>query len=123
MFALFKIAGSVQLYNGFGFSSINAENIASVQFIGLFLAMTLFNAVSKIISPLLKFSSRKNEYEADAYSAKICGTPEYLISALIKLNSDNLSELFPPKIYVFWNFSHPTLTERVKALRKSYGHA
>jgi len=123
MFALFKIAGSVLLYNGFGFSSINAENIASVQFIGLFLAMTLFNAVSKIISPILKFSSRKNEYEADAYSAKICGTPEYLISALIKLNSDNLSELFPPKIYVFWNFSHPTLTERVKALRKSYGHA
>ena len=41
-----------------------------------------------------------------------------LINALIKLNSENLSELLPPKLYVFWNYSHPTIVERTVALKK-----
>ena len=75
-------------------------------------------AISEILSPVMNFSSRRDEYQADAYAKKVCGTGDHLISGLIKLNAENLSELLPPKLYVMWNFSHPTLVERVTALKK-----
>ena len=59
----------------------------------------------------------EQEYQADAFSAKVLENPEPLITGLIKLNSDNLSELLPPKLYVFWNYSHPTLVERIEKLQ------
>lgn len=118
MFALYKLAQLPTLYAGFGFNTISTAEIDSAQFIGLYLAVMLYGAVSEIISPLVNYFSRKDEFAADAYAAKVCGTGENLISGLIKLNSENLSELLPPKIYVFWNFSHPSLIERIQALRK-----
>lgn len=118
MFVLYKFAQFEKLYEGFGFTGITSENVAQVQFIGLFLASAVYGAVSEIISPVTNISSRKQEYEADAFGAKVCGSGEPLITGLIKLNSDNLSELIPPKLYVFWNYSHPTLIERIEKLQK-----
>jgi len=117
MFCLYKLAQFVDLYKGFGFNSVNAGNVSQVQFIGLFLAMNLYQSVSELLSPVVNCSSRRQEYQADAFSAKVCETPEPLITGLIKLNSDNLSELIPPKLYVFWNYSHPTLIERIEHLK------
>jgi len=118
MFVLYKFAQLPSLYDGFGFTGIDAGNIGAVQFIGLFLATEIYGAVSEILSPVMNFFSRRDEYQADAYAKKVCGTGDYLISGLIKLNAENLSELLPPKLYVMWNFSHPTLVERVTALKK-----
>lgn len=118
LFALYKLAQLPMLYAAFGFNTISSAEIASAQFIGLYLAIMIYGALSEIISPLVNYFSRKDEFAADAYAAKVCGTGENLISGLIKLNSENLSELLPPKIYVFWNFSHPSLIERIQALRK-----
>lgn len=119
LFALYKLAQFPSLYSGFGFDNITVSNVAQVQFIGLFLAVSIYGAVAEIISPLTGITSRRDEYQADAYSAKVCGTGEHLITGLIKLNSENLSELFPPKLYVFWNYSHPTLVERVQKLKRN----
>jgi STE24 endopeptidase len=118
LFGLYFLAQFVNLYTGFGFSTITAANVSQVQFIGLFLAIMVYGSVSELISPFASFSSRKHEYQADEYAAKITGNPLDLINALIKLNSENLSELIPPKIYVFWNYSHPTIVERTVALKK-----
>lgn len=118
LFALYKLAQFTDLYTGFGFANITAQNVSSVQFIGLFLAILIYGSISEIISPITNIFSRKDEYEADKFSVEHCKNKEDLISALIKLNSDNLSELLPPKLYVFWNFSHPTLIERIAALKK-----
>jgi STE24 endopeptidase len=118
LFGLYFLAQFVNLYTGFGFSTITAANVSQVQFIGLFLAIMIYSSVSELISPFASFSSRKHEYQADEYAAKITGNPLDLINALIKLNSENLSELIPPKIYVFWNYSHPTIVERTVALKK-----
>ena len=118
IFLLYKLAQFPSLYTGFGFTQISGENVANVQFIGLFLAASIYGSISEIISPLMNCFSRKNEYQADAFAAKICGTGENLITGLIKLNSENLHELYPPKIYVFWNYSHPTLVERINHLQK-----
>ena len=118
LFALYKLAQFTDLYTGFGFANITAQNVSSVQFIGLFLAILIYGSISEIISPITNIFSRKDEYAADKFSVEHCNNKEDLISALIKLNSDNLSELLPPKLYVFWNFSHPTLIERIAALKK-----
>ena len=89
-----------------------------MEFVGLFLAMLLFEAVQEIIEPLINWGSRKDEYQADSFAANLTGTSEHLINALIKLNSENLSDLLPSKLYVFWNYSHPTLLERIRQLQK-----
>ena len=116
-FLLYKMAHLVNLYNAFGFTNIAAENVAGVQFIGIFLAAMLWSSVSEIVTPVSNIFSRKQEYQADAFGAEACGSPEPLITGLIKLNSENLSELIPPKLYVFWNYSHPTLVERIEKLK------
>ena len=118
LFALYKLAQFTDLYTGFGFANITAQNVSSVQFIGLFLAILIYGSIREILSPITNIFSRKDEYAADKFSVEHCNNKEDLISALIKLNSDNLSELLPPKLYVFWNFSHPTLIERIAALKK-----
>ena len=69
-----------------------------------------------MITPVTNFMSRKDEYQADNFSKEITKNPDALVSGLIKLNSENLSELIPSKIYAFWNYSHPTLLERIKNL-------
>ena len=116
MFVLYKIAQSHLLYTGFGFA-IAEEMIVPLQFIGLFLSSLVANSLTEILSPIMNFSSRKDEYAADKFSAELTKNPDALISGLIKLNSENLSELLPPKLYVIWNYSHPTLVERIKALK------
>lgn len=118
LFVLYFLAQNLSLYSGFGFATVNPSNISSVQFLGLFLAVLIYGSVSEILSPVINFSSRKDEYQADAFACKIVGSSQDLISALVKLNSENLSELLPPKIYVVWNYSHPSLVERVTALKR-----
>ncbi len=117
MFVLYKCATAVSLYSGFGFD-FSQEQVMNVQIIGFFLANIVFGDWGDLFAPITKFFSRRDEFAADRFSAKLTGNPDLLCSALVKLNSENLSELLPPKIYVIWNYSHPTLTERVKALKK-----
>lgn len=60
--------------------------------------------------------SRRFEYQADAF-AKSLGYTKELARALIKLNIDNLGfPIFDP-LYSAWNHSHPTLFERLVALK------
>ena len=117
-YCLFLLANLPSLYEGFGFYQIQTQGLQSLEFVGLFLAMLLFEAVQEIIEPLINWGSRKDEYQADAFAATLTGTSDHLINALIKLNSENLSDLLPSKLYVFWNYSHPTLLERIRQLQK-----
>ena len=115
-YLLFFIAQHTAIYTGFGFA-VAAIPVESIQFIGLFLANLVAGSISELLSPLTSSLSRRDEYQADAFSAKLTGSPDALISGLIKLNSENLSELLPPKLYVFWNYDHPTLIDRIRALK------
>ena len=60
--------------------------------------------------------SRKNEYEADKFASDY-GQAENLISALKKLTVNNLSNLTPHPLYVFFHYSHPTVLQRIKFLK------
>lgn len=75
----------------------------------------LFSPVSGITGLLMNIYSRKNEFEADAY-AKETFSGNALANALKKLSVDNLSDLYPHPLYVFFHYSHPPLLQRLKAI-------
>jgi STE24 endopeptidase len=59
--------------------------------------------------------SRRNEYEADRFAADHFSAAA-LGSALKKLSVNNLSNLIPHPAYVFFNYSHPPLLQRLRAM-------
>ena len=75
----------------------------------------LFTPISTVIGLLLNMLSRHNEYQADAF-AKEHGLAEPLMSGLKKLSAKSLSNLQPHPAFVFVNYSHPTLLQRLEAL-------
>ncbi len=75
----------------------------------------LFSPVSGITGLLMAILSRKNEYEADAYARETYDGGS-LAQALKKLSVDNLSNLYPHPLYVFFHYSHPPLLARLRAL-------
>lgn len=77
----------------------------------------LFSPISTVTGILMNIFSRKNEFEADRYARETFQGGS-LISALKKLSADNLSFLFPHPAYVFVNYSHPPLLERIKAIKE-----
>ncbi|GAB5410247.1 MAG: hypothetical protein BalsKO_26120 [Balneolaceae bacterium] len=85
---------------------------------GLIFFGMLYAPIEMILSIFMQLSSRKHEFEADEYAATTTGEPEDMISTLKKLSKDNLSNLTPHPFYVFLNYSHPPVLERIKAIRK-----
>lgn len=85
--------------------------------IGLVAFGLLYSPVSVITGIGMNILSRKNEYEADRFAAETFDGNE-MISALKKLASDNLSNLEPHPAYVYVNYSHPPVLDRIRALQK-----
>lgn len=76
----------------------------------------LYAPISLVTGLLMNLFSRKNEYEADAYARETYGAAP-LITALKKLSVNHLSNLLPHPAYVFFNYSHPTLLQRMRAMQ------
>lgn len=85
--------------------------------IGLIAFGVLYSPISFFTGIFMNMLSRKNEYEADRFAAENY-KPEALGSALKKLSVNNLSNLTPHKLYVFFHYSHPTLLQRLAHLRQ-----
>jgi STE24 endopeptidase len=85
--------------------------------IGLVAFGILYSPVSFVLGIFMNLLSRKNEYQADAFAAEHY-RPEALASALKKLSVKNLSNLTPHPKYVFFNYSHPTLLQRLAHLKR-----
>ena len=77
----------------------------------------LYAPISEITGLIMNWFSRTFEYQADDY-AKTTYKGEPLISSLKKLSKNSLSNLTPHPAYVFVHYSHPTLLQRIKNLRK-----
>lgn len=84
-------------------------------YMGIIAFGLLFSPISTIIGIITNMISRKHEYKADAYAASY-GYGSRLIAGLIKLSVANLSNLTPHWLYVFFNYSHPTLLQRRDAV-------
>ena len=86
---------------------------AGLVFFGL-----LFTPVELVLSVLVNFFSRRNEFEADRFAAETTGGGEPLIAALKKLSADNLSNLTPHPLAVCLEYAHPPVLQRIAALRR-----
>ncbi len=85
---------------------------------GLIFFGMLYSPIEMILSIFMQMFSRKHEFEADEYAARTTGQPEDMISTLKKLSKDNLSNLTPHPVYVFLNYSHPPVLQRIHAIRE-----
>jgi STE24 endopeptidase len=97
------------MYDAFGFSEM--PNYA-----GLFLVAVLWEPMGFVLSPVAMAVSRRFEREADRFASKTMKTAQFLVKALKKMGKDNLSNLRPHPLYVYFNYSHPPLLERIRAL-------
>ena len=78
----------------------------------------LFAPIEFLLSYLMHILSRRNEFQADKYSAETYRQPAAMIDALKKLSVHNLSHLTPHPLYVALNYSHPPVLERIRALKQ-----
>jgi STE24 endopeptidase len=106
---VFFLTESNFLTETFGVEKVYTKLTYSFIFVG-----SIFNFVGYILSSM----SRKHEFEADDYSKKY-KDPKYLIRALKKLSKSNLSNLNPHPLYAKLNYSHPTLVERIRNLKRT----
>jgi len=84
-------------------------------------AMILFGILMEplglMLSIPLSAHSRKAEYKADAFAAE-SGYKEAMIRALKILSRENFSNLTPHPLLVKLTYSHPPVTDRIKALEQ-----
>jgi STE24 endopeptidase len=103
-------------YHAFGFEP---GNVAP--------ALLLFGLLASLVtfwfSPVQNWWSRRFEYEADAFAARVMRDAQPLVGALRKLTEKNLSNLTPHPAYSAFYYSHPTLLERERALAGAAGGA
>ena len=69
------------------------------------------------LGPLAAAFSRRHEREADWVSYELTENTENMVSALIKLSKENLSNLYPHPLYVTLYYSHPPIVERIRYIR------
>jgi STE24 endopeptidase len=110
IFALFSVfINNKSLYADFGFI---AERPIMVGFLLFSDALAPMDMVIKLLMNIL---SRRFEFQADAF-AKGLGYSAELARSLIKLQIQNLSTMDADWMYANYHFSHPILSERLKAL-------
>ncbi len=97
------------LFDAFGVAQISPH-------VGLVLFSILLEPVSKLLGVLANAWSRRHEFEADAYAAKVTGDGDSLGEALKKMTADHLSHPSPAALRVWLDYSHPPLVQRLSAL-------
>ncbi len=94
-------------------SALGSENTSF--HLGLVVFGILYSPLSLLIGLGANSISRKNEYEADRF-VKDNYEPGILASALKKLSVNNLTNMLPHPVYVFFHYSHPPLLARLEKL-------
>ncbi len=83
---------------------------------GLIFFGMLFAPIDFFLGIFLQMFSRRNEFEADRFAAETTGNPGAMADALKKLSVNNLSNLLPHPFFVFLNYSHPPVLDRIRAV-------
>ncbi len=103
------LSTQVWFYTGLG---VRPNLAGSNDALALLLFLLVVPLFSFFISPLMAQSSRKHEFEADAYAISQTDGRD-LQSALLKLYKDNASTLTPDPVFVKFYYSHPPASERL----------
>jgi STE24 endopeptidase len=97
-------------YQGLGVDPILSSNAMA-----LILFMLVLPVFTFVQSPLTSISSRKHEFEADAFAATHSNAHD-LVSALVKMYEDNASTLTPDPLHSAFYDSHPPASVRIREL-------
>jgi len=100
-------------YTGLGLAQAGTPHVA----VSLVLFFTVLPVFAFWLTPLASLTSRKHEFEADAYAATETNAVD-LVAALVKLYRDNASTLTPDPIHSAVYDSHPPAAIRVAHLNK-----
>lgn len=104
------LARTPEIYASFGFDAVNYGFA--------FLLMTIaLSVLSPLLGLFVNAHSRKAEFRADRQAVKE-GYGEALVSALKKLARANFSSLAPSPLLVKLEYSHPPLSERIRAIEE-----
>lgn len=76
----------------------------------------LYSPINTLLSIIFNYFSRVHEFEADQYAAITTKKPGILVQGLKKLSCENLANLTPHPLMVFFSYSHPPVLERIRAL-------
>ncbi|TPX07136.1 uncharacterized protein E0L32_010937 [Thyridium curvatum] len=110
IFALFSVfINNHSLYADFGFLTEHPIIVGFILFSDALAPMDM------IIKLLMNILSRRYEFQADAF-ARGLGYNAELARSLIKLQIQNLSTMEADWMFANYHFSHPILSERLKAL-------
>ena len=97
-------------YQGLGVDPILASDAMA-----LILFLLVLPVFTFVFSPLSSISSRKHEFEADAFAAQHANADD-LVSALVKMYEDNASTLTPDPLHSAFYDSHPPASVRIRHL-------
>lgn len=106
------LKNQVWFYNGLG---VEPSLFISNDAMALILFMLVLPVFTFVFGPLTSISSRKHEFEADAFAATHTDGRD-LVSALVKLYEDNASTLTPDPLHSAFYDSHPSATMRINKL-------
>jgi STE24 endopeptidase len=102
----------VWFYEGLGVRPSLVGGNSGLALVLFFLALPVFMF---FVTPLGSLSSRKHEFEADAFAATQTDAQD-LVNALVKLYEDNASTLTPDPLYTAFYYSHPPASQRIDRL-------
>ena len=83
---------------------------------GLIFFAMLYSPLDFFIGLFMQMRSRRNETAADRFAVETTRDPQSMVDALKKLSVHNLSNLLPHPFYVFLNYSHPPVLQRINAI-------
>jgi STE24 endopeptidase len=107
-------------YTGLGVNPLLLVDFSNNDAMALILFMLALPIFTFLLSPLSSISSRKHEFEADAFAAQHTDAND-LVAALVKLYEDNASTLTPDPLHSAFYDSHPPASVRIKKLSNKLG--
>ena len=115
-FAALALLGTLSTHSAF-YTGLGVQpNMAAPNdALALLLFMLALPPFGFFVTPLLARTSRRHEFEADAYACRQADGSA-LASALLKLHEDNAATLTPDPVYVRFYYSHPPASQRLAAL-------
>jgi STE24 endopeptidase len=83
------------------------------------LILLVLQLVQPPLFALLAAVSRRWEYRADRFALDVTRDPGALESAFRSLVETNVADLDPPKLVYYLTYTHPTVPERLEAIRRT----
>lgn len=83
------------------------------------LAVLVITLVTPAVFAALAAIARRWEYRADRFALTLTRDPAALRSVFIDFVETNVSDLDPPRVVYYLRYTHPTVPERLDALRRA----